>query len=400
MNDIKVSIAMIVKNEELNLERCLDSFLPILIEPWVELIVVDTGSTDSTVDVAKKHGAQVFMKEFVPWSFSDARNYAIEQCHGRWVFILDADEELPQDAMYRLKNIFWEEKPEPTKFIHLRNIFSDAGYSTMIQPRLYRNDPDFRFTGNVHNKPNAKGPFYFMQKEVYLNHYGYKFENDEQLANQKYDRSLPMLMEGYEKDPNDTHILTHLIKTLRIKGRFDDVVKYGEEWVTAMQKIEYHEGWFAYNEVWIDLVDAYLRKDDLDNALRIYDMSKKYTDRLPDIELVMGSYYSSKLKDAENARKYYERALKICTTPGSPYEQLLTSNAEITAPKLYNWLALYYYQAGDWQKSGDYLNMGVLMNNPAFKLRWDVFNAGRDIPLSETCPLCKQNVPEDKRKIA
>jgi len=79
MPDIKVSIAMIVKNEELNLERCLDSFLPVIIEPWVELIVVDTGSTDRTVEVAENHGAHVFRKEFIPWSFSDARNYSIEQ---------------------------------------------------------------------------------------------------------------------------------------------------------------------------------------------------------------------------------------------------------------------------------------------------------------------------------
>ena len=73
----KLTISMIVKNEEENLERCLDSFMPIIIEPWCELVIVDTGSTDRTVEIAEKHLAKVYRKEFVPWNFSEAMNWQL-----------------------------------------------------------------------------------------------------------------------------------------------------------------------------------------------------------------------------------------------------------------------------------------------------------------------------------
>ena len=99
----RLSICMIVKDEESNLQRCLDSFLPIInmkddetLQPLVELIIVDTGSTDRTVNVAKKYTDKVFVKEFIPWNFSDARNYGIAKATGDWIMIVDADEELTQ----------------------------------------------------------------------------------------------------------------------------------------------------------------------------------------------------------------------------------------------------------------------------------------------------------------
>src|SRR3972149_5087784 len=112
MPDPLLSICMIVKNEEVNLERCLDSFLPIIywkndetLERLIELIVVDTGSTDRTVNVAKKHTDKIFIQEFIPWDFSAARNFGIKKAKGKKILIVDADEELPQQWVYYSKNL-------------------------------------------------------------------------------------------------------------------------------------------------------------------------------------------------------------------------------------------------------------------------------------------------------
>ncbi len=103
---------MIVKDEETNLQRCLDSFLPIInmkdddtLKSLTELIIVDTGSTDKTVNIAKKFTSKVKIKEFIPWDFSKARNYGIAMAQGERILILDADEELDQKSLYLLMDV-------------------------------------------------------------------------------------------------------------------------------------------------------------------------------------------------------------------------------------------------------------------------------------------------------
>mgnify|MGYP001386520006 CR=1 FL=1 len=85
---MSISLCMIVKNEEDVLIRCLESVKYIV----DEIIIVDTGSTDSTVEIAKKYGARIF---YYKWddSFSSARNYSLEKATKEWILIMDADDE-------------------------------------------------------------------------------------------------------------------------------------------------------------------------------------------------------------------------------------------------------------------------------------------------------------------
>ena len=85
---------MIVKNEEDCLGRCLKS----VCDHVDEIIIVDTGSTDGTVEIAKSYGARIYHH---PWEndFSKHRNQSLSYATGDWIFILDADEELfPEDG--------------------------------------------------------------------------------------------------------------------------------------------------------------------------------------------------------------------------------------------------------------------------------------------------------------
>ena len=394
MEKPKVSICMIVKDREMDLERCLDSFMPIIVEPWVELIVVDTGSTDRTIETAEKHGAVVYEKIFEPFNFSDARNYCMSKASGEWIFTLDSDESLPQENLYQLKELLWNITPKnPTIFLKLHNIFSqdERQYTTMKQPRIFLNDGDFHYDGSVHNKPAAKDPFYFS--DIYLNHYGYKFEKNDELAQEKYDRSLPMLLKELKEKPGDLHAITHIIKTYRIKQEYDKVLEYGLQWVKIMKGIDYHSGWFAYLEVFIDLVDAYLRKDNIEKALAMVKKAEKYSERLADMYLLVGAYYAMK-KDADEAAEYYERALTICRTPGEPYEQLLTSAVETSIPRLFNWLSIYYFQNNDYQKAGNYLNEGIALNNMGQPLRWDIWNCTDELLRRTTCYACGEKLKD------
>ena len=78
---------MIVKDEEENIERSLMSVKPVV----DEMIVVDTGSTDRTKDIARSLGAKVYDFQWTD-SFSDARNFSLSKATGKWILVLDADE--------------------------------------------------------------------------------------------------------------------------------------------------------------------------------------------------------------------------------------------------------------------------------------------------------------------
>ena len=99
-NKLRLSQCMIVKNEEENIERALSWGKGIM---W-EQIVVDTGSTDQTVDIAKRMGAKIYHFDWID-DFAAAKNFAIEQASGDWIVFLDADEYMLQEDMYKLPDM-------------------------------------------------------------------------------------------------------------------------------------------------------------------------------------------------------------------------------------------------------------------------------------------------------
>ena len=91
---VKLSVVLITCNEEANLARTLESVRPLVREGQGEVIVVDSGSTDRTVDIAKSYGARVFVETWK--GYAAQKNSAIEKATGDWILSLDADEELDE----------------------------------------------------------------------------------------------------------------------------------------------------------------------------------------------------------------------------------------------------------------------------------------------------------------
>ena len=89
---MRLSVALITLNEEANLSRTLDSVMPLVSDGNGEIIVVDSGSTDRTLEIARSYGARTFVE---PWKgFAAQKNSAMEKASGDWVLQLDADEAL------------------------------------------------------------------------------------------------------------------------------------------------------------------------------------------------------------------------------------------------------------------------------------------------------------------
>lgn len=185
-----ISLCMIVKDEEEMLPGCLEP----LHEHVDELIVVDTGSTDRTVEIAESFGATVV---HFPWnsSFADARNAGLERATGDWILFLDADEHVvPEDAP-RLRELAvrtWRE----AFHLSLTN-YTGSGDGmpavTHLAPRLFRRRDDRRFVGRIHERVEL--PYFaaprFETAPVRVRHYGYL--KDTVIAKDKSRRNLELL---------------------------------------------------------------------------------------------------------------------------------------------------------------------------------------------------------------
>jgi len=143
---MKVSAALIVKNEERTLARCLES-----IRDYVdEIVVVDTGSTDRTEEIARQFAAETFR---FTWrrDFSQARQYAFDCATGDWVFWLDADDVILNAERIRpsIENAAPEIKAFYWKYIAGRDQYGNS-ICEFWRERCVRNERLFRWSGRVH----------------------------------------------------------------------------------------------------------------------------------------------------------------------------------------------------------------------------------------------------------
>lgn len=212
-----LSICMIVKNEESNLKRCLDSLKPLLDKEIVELIIVDTGSTDRTVSIAELYTDKIYFHE---WNnnFAEMRNISINYAKGDWIFILDADEEvanseelldlLHKDEVYEHYN---------TVLTKEKNFFNSnhTDYNIIPQFRLFKNGRGFCYKGTIHNQPQYELPVY--DSEILLLHYGY-VSDDKELMKSKYERTYRMIKKELKNDPSNIYLWWQLSRSSAMYG--------------------------------------------------------------------------------------------------------------------------------------------------------------------------------------
>lgn len=211
-----LSLCMIVKDEEENLPRCLASIQGVV----DEIIVVDTGSSDRTVEIARSFGARVF---YHPWSgnFSEARNISLEKARGRWILVLDADEELVKEDGPKLRALIEDTDKDGFLLRETNYIGEKAGLEAVLNPafRLFRNHPKYRFRGAVHEQILSAVQENGGQIEaapIRLNHYGYL--NQVTIDKNKIQRNLEIILRAVEKNPKDSFMRFNLgVEYLRLR---------------------------------------------------------------------------------------------------------------------------------------------------------------------------------------
>ena len=210
LSPIWLSACLIVKNEEKRLPQCLDSLRSLA----DEIIVVDTGSRDRTIAIAKKYQARVFNFEWCD-DFSQARNYAIAQAKGKWILIIDADEVLEQKAIATLQAIMQRSDCLAANLLRNEVGAKQAPYSLVL--RLFRNHPAIAFTGIYHESIDRSVTSLQIQDSHWqiinvqvptLLHYGYT--DSEIKLKHKYEFAKRLMHKHLETFPDDSYMLNKL----------------------------------------------------------------------------------------------------------------------------------------------------------------------------------------------
>lgn len=303
---VKLTIGLIVKNEEEYLEQCLQAIEPILKQMDAELIIADTGSKDRTIEIAKKYTDSVYSFKWCD-NFSKARNFVLERSQGEWFMQLDADEIFDDtDPIIRFFESseylgYWD-----ADFI-VRNYISDdlLDYRDYYLGRLFKRGANRKYTGKVHETVLQIGPVKYL--DVFVHHYGYINNTyDSARRKKKKNRNLPLLLDEVKKSPEDIRLLYHLVEEYLTDGKLDlaeDICRK----IIEYKKIDHYL--FFIIEAFYSLSTIYIAKKEYENAsalLEIYRSNvKEMSVRGLDV-IYNGIYSLIELEKFEKAYLYFE----------------------------------------------------------------------------------------------
>lgn len=250
----QISVCIITKNESAKLEKCLRA-----LQPWgFELVVVDTGSTDGTKEMAEKYTGSIY--EF-PWcdDFAAAKNYAVSKASHDMVLVIDSDEYLQPLTAEQLERLGRQPEAHPGQVGRIRRVNhltrgGETQYNREWINRLF-DRREFHYEGRIHEqivpgsvfasgvecvggergaKKQPKGgrsgkheaSYGTYLTELVIDHDGY--EGEGQARRDKARRNIRLLEQEFERDPKDTYVMYQLGKSCYMAGDYPGAVRYFE----------------------------------------------------------------------------------------------------------------------------------------------------------------------------
>lgn len=292
---IQLSACVIVKNEEKNIKRWLESIGKIA----NEMIVVDTGSDDQTVAIAQNLGAKVY---FYHWKndFAAAKNFALSKASGNWILFLDADEYFSEQTIYQV--------PALIKRIHAnKNIDAVCNFLFDIDPdegnryigksktiRIFRRNQQLQYAGMIHETLVRQGGVLRLLEagnEILIYHTGYA----KSIINAKLRRNLDLLQKEIAETGEQRRHYSYLLDCYYGLGEYEKAIVYAKRCVKA--KVEpFGQESMIYRR-WIDSLVYAQAKDE--EVLAVVDQAIQKYPNLPE-------FFWNKGKILFDQRKYRE----------------------------------------------------------------------------------------------
>lgn len=329
-----ISLAMIVKNEEQYIDRCLKS-ASLMVD---EIIVVDTGSSDRTKEIAADNGAQVFDFEWCD-DFSAARNFAIERTTGDWVLVLDADEYFPDDYSDQLRE-FTAGRHRIGRLEIVSRFMKDGQthQATDGIPRLFPRH--IRYVGRIHEQ---------LHSNLTIEDTGAKVLHDGYFMTDKSARNIPLMLKSLEEQPNDAYLKFQIGKQYRGAESYELAEHYLKE---AYKQSKPTAPYFL--EAIIELLEVLTINKQYESALELAGNEIEWLEKSPDFAFSIAQFLLEYAIDAQdfsvigNIENSYLKCLELGRA--GVKEIVIGSSTYLAA---YN-LAVFYESIGNEAKAKEY----------------------------------------------
>jgi glycosyltransferase involved in cell wall biosynthesis len=304
MSSFNISLCMLVKNEEEFLEQCLQSASPFV----YEMIIIDTGSSDRTVEIATKFGARVISVEWED-DFAAVRNIALSYASCTWVLILDADELLAPPNMTLLHQLL-KNNSVSGYYLKVHHYFGEKNSNNLITEttcRLFRKLPEAIFKGIIHEDISLSLMENFPEKEILfadisIYHFGYLEEVIEKKG--KRERNIRLLKKGTDLEPENLYYRYALGNEYFGLGQYNEaIIIYSE----ILPKVTVTEGYAS--DLLFKSIYAYKEEGQKEKAM---DLGKQGLCFYPDFVDLIALYSHLLIEDGkfEEAKAHLTRCLK------------------------------------------------------------------------------------------
>lgn len=324
-----VSLCMIVKNEEEFLDDCLAS-----VQGAVdEICIVDTGSTDRTVEIARKYGAKI---DFMEWTgdFAAARNRSLDMATGDWILVLDADETITPESKEEIRRVS-RNKANSGYACIIENLLGDKvgdGKQMAMIFRFFQNRPDMRYEGIIHEQMLPAAQRTGLPNDssaIRIIHRGYLKKTVED--RNKNERNLKILLEQEKQEPENPYCHFNLGQTYKMLGRTAEAEKHYRKSYEILKTLPDANTIPYFASLLFSFTDLLRETGRLEEALEIADDGIARFPMYPDIQFTKGNVllamerYEEAIKIYEGCKKYAGHVFAGGTDPGvSTYK---TTNA-------------------------------------------------------------------------
>ena len=292
---ITISLCMIVKNEENVLKRCLDSAKDIV----DEIIIVDTGSTDKTKEIAKEYTDKIYDFEWIN-DFSAARNYAFSKATMDYQLFLDADDIFPEESISVIKQLKKDITPD-IDLVTMKYVthFDDQGNPSFIatRERLFKRSVGYLWEDPIHEVIPIRGKV--LSTDICVHH---KKEDYERTRDRNLNIYLTLEKEGHSFTPRQTY---YFARELNDHGQHAKAAYYFELFLAGKQ------GWKEDNIASaFNLALIYERLGHREKILPVLTATFAWDSPRPEVCCQLGYYYKNS-ENYEYALKWFELALNL-----------------------------------------------------------------------------------------